>query len=213
MGRGSSLKEEIYRFSNLILRLVYINSLWILFSLLGLLIAGFFPSTVAMFTVVRKWILGETDAAIFDTFWNTFKNQLLKSNILGYSLSSIGVVLYADMLYLQQAEHYALQMLYFLVLFFTFLYLLSLLYVIPIFVHYDVIGIHIIKNAFLIPIITPFATLKMSIGLLLIVYLMIALPGSIILFSGSITSYFIMKNAISAFTHYEQKRAKVMYER
>jgi uncharacterized membrane protein YesL len=210
MGRKSSLIEVIYRLSNLILRLVYINFLWILFSLLGLLIAGFFPSTVAMFTVVRIWVLGETDAAIFNMFWKTFKNQFLKSNILGYSLSSIGAVLYADILYLQQAEHYALQMLYFPVLFISFLYLLSLFYIIPIFVHYDIKGIYTIKNALLIPIITPFTTLKMCLGLLLIVYIMIALPGSIILFCGSVTSYFIMRTANSAFIQYEQKRAKVI---
>jgi hypothetical protein len=79
MGRKSSLIEVIYRLSNLILRLVYINFLWILFSLLGLLIAGFFPSTVAMFTVVRIWVLGETDAAIFNMFWKTLNISFLKA--------------------------------------------------------------------------------------------------------------------------------------
>jgi uncharacterized membrane protein YesL len=210
MGQNGELIEVVYKISNWILRLVFVNFLWILFSFLGLLIVGFFPSTIAMFSVVRRWVLGESNVAIFDTFWNTFKKQLLKSNILGYSLSFIGVVLYADLIYLQHAEHYFLQLLYFPVLFITFLYILSLLYVIPIFVHYDLRGIHIIKNAFFISIFTPLATIKLCLGLLVIVYLMVAFSGSIILFSGSITSYFIMLVTNSAFQNNEKKRAQIM---
>jgi len=210
MGKGNVLIDGIYTFSNVILRLLYINVLWIVFSLLGLVVLGFFPATVAMFTVMRKWQLDEFGFRVFETFWDTYKKQLLKANLLGYSLSFIGVILAADLLYLQNATHSFLQVLYFPVLAFSFLYVLSLLFVFPIYVHYEVKGFNILKNAFFISIITPFATFKMVIGLLLILYLFTVFPGAIILFIGSIPSYFMMRIGNSAFTTFERKRATMV---
>lgn len=189
---------------------MYVNFLWLLFSILGLIITGFFPSTVAMFTVVRKWVLGESGVPIFETFWSSYKKQFLRSNLLGYSLCFIGVVIYTDLFFLQQVENNYLQILYIPALFLTLLYLLTLLFVIPIVVHYDVKGFQIIKNAFYISIISPLSIIKMVLSLLIIGYLLITFPALWVLFSGSASSYFIMRIANSAFLKYEQKRNKIV---
>ncbi|WP_045514978.1 DUF624 domain-containing protein [Neobacillus niacini] len=44
-----------------ITRLAYINLLWLFFMSVGLFVFGAAPSTAAMFTIMRKWIKGETD--------------------------------------------------------------------------------------------------------------------------------------------------------
>lgn len=165
--------DGIYNISNWILRFIYLNFLWILFSLLGLLVGGLFPSTVSMFTVVRKWILNKSSVPIYETFLKTYKTKFIRSNILGYSLSFIGLVLYADFLFLRNVDTYLFQLLYIPVLVISFLYIITLFYVLPIFVHYDLKGIDILKNAFFLSVISPFSTLKMCLGLLLLWYLMI----------------------------------------
>jgi uncharacterized membrane protein YesL len=208
----NSFIDWIYNFSQYILRAMYVNFLWLLFSLLGLVITGFFPSTIAMFTVVRKWVLGESRVPIFETFWITYKKQFLGSNLLGYSLSIIGVVIYTDLLFLQHTDNSFLKILYIPVLFLTLLYLLTLLFVFPIFVHYDVKGFQIIKNAFYISIISPLATIKMVLSLVIIGYFMITFPSLSVLFSGSVSSYFIMRIANTAFLKYERKRTKIVNE-
>lgn len=204
--------DGIYKISNWVLRFLYLNFLWILFSLLGLLMGGFFPATVSMFTVARKWISDKESVSIYETFLKTYKTQFLKSNILGYSLSFIGLVLYADLLFLRNVESYFLQLLYIPVLFISFIYLITVFYVIPIFVHYDLKGIEIVKNAFFLSIISPFSTFKMCLGLLFLWYLLITFPGSIILFSGSMTSYIIMRTANTAFLKYEHKRENASFK-
>lgn len=208
----SSFIDWINKLSRYIMNLMYVNFLWLLFSLLGLIITGFFPSTVAMFTVVRKWVLGESGIPIFEIFWSSYRKQFLKSNLLGYSLSIIGIVIYTDLFFLQQVENNFLQILYIPALFLTLLYLLTLLFVIPIFVHYDVKGFQIIKNAIYISIISPISIIKMVLSLLIIGYLMITFPALWVLFSGSVSSYFIMRFANSAFLKYEQKRNKIVNE-
>jgi uncharacterized membrane protein YesL len=203
--------DGIYNISNWILRFTYLNFLWILFSLLGLLVGGLFPSTVSMFTVVRKWILNKSSVPIYETFLKTYKTNFIRSNILGYSLSFIGLVLYADFLFLRNVDTYLFQLLYIPVLVISFLYITTLLYVLPIFVHYELKGIELLKNAFFLSIISPFSTLKMCLGLLLLWYLMITFPGSIILFSGSMTSYIIMRTANTAFLQHELKRKNTSF--
>ncbi|WP_084028990.1 YesL family protein [Bacillus sp. J33] len=64
------------------MRLVYLNLLWIAFSLLGIVLFGFFPATAAMFSVVRKWIMGETDVRVFKEFWQTYRKEFWKANRL-----------------------------------------------------------------------------------------------------------------------------------
>ncbi|WP_421102885.1 DUF624 domain-containing protein [Sporosarcina psychrophila] len=47
-----------------ITRLAYIYLLWILFSLAGGMISGFFPATIAMFAISREWLKGISEIPI-----------------------------------------------------------------------------------------------------------------------------------------------------
>lgn len=76
-----------YSISEWVLRFAYVNVLWISFNLLGLIVFGFFPATIAMFTVVRKWVLKETDISVFNTFWFAYKKEFFKGNFLGFIIS------------------------------------------------------------------------------------------------------------------------------
>src|SRR5690625_7635570 len=85
---GFALKY--YRFTVWVVRLVYVNLLWILFTVIGLGVLGIMPATAAMFAVVRKWLRGEDDFPIFTTYKDAYKEEFLKANLLGYILAIIG---------------------------------------------------------------------------------------------------------------------------
>lgn len=59
-------------FSEWLFRLMWTNLLWIGFTILGLGIFGIMPATVAMFTVVRKWQMHETEISIWSVFKETY---------------------------------------------------------------------------------------------------------------------------------------------
>lgn len=42
-----------------------------------------FPATSAMFTVVRKWVMGDTDTGVFRTFFKGYKENYKQSLIGG----------------------------------------------------------------------------------------------------------------------------------
>src|SRR5690625_6922967 len=85
---------RVFRWCEGIMRLAYVNLLWILFTILGLGIFGIFPATIALFAVTRKWVMGDRDIPVFSTFWQTFRKEFLKSTLLGWVLFVIGYMIY-----------------------------------------------------------------------------------------------------------------------
>src|SRR5690625_4340499 len=83
----------VYQIADKVSKLAYINLLWILFSLMGLLAFGIFPATIAMFTVLRKMVLKQ-DFNMFSVFWKTYKKEFLKGNLLGIMLVTVNVITY-----------------------------------------------------------------------------------------------------------------------
>ena len=115
-----------YRISEWIMRLSVTNLLWVITSLpfwyffffgvilplsdladpaeiyMGFLIAAvlapftLFPSTSAMFAMVRKWIMGDTDVPLFKTFFRSYKENYKISMLGGLFYAVVFVVIYTD---------------------------------------------------------------------------------------------------------------------
>src|SRR5699024_398229 len=79
-----------------ITRLAFVNFLWILFSILGLFVGGIFPATIAALGVSRKWLMSERDIPILKTFKELYRRDFVASNILGWILTLIGILLYIN---------------------------------------------------------------------------------------------------------------------
>ncbi|WP_183041218.1 YesL family protein [Salipaludibacillus neizhouensis] len=196
----------IYKVCEWIMKLAYINILWGLFSLLGLVIFGFFPATVAMFTLIRK-LLSNEDVPTFRTFWTTYKKEFKKSNSLGLVLVIIGFIFYIDLEFLRQSTGF-LHLLYIPFLIMSLVYILIVLYIFPVYVHYDLKLLQVIKNAFFIMLLYPIYTIIAILISLVALYLMIKIPSLIVLFSGSIFSLIIMSCANLSFNKNDEKLQK-----
>ncbi|MFD2130384.1 YesL family protein [Pseudogracilibacillus auburnensis] len=193
-----------YTFCIWTMRLAYLNILWVFFTLVGLIIFGFMPATAAMFAVVRKWVLGEEDSAIFKTFWDSYRKEFLKANGLGMMFFLFGYFLIIEFQILRLQE----SLLYFIVSFgvitIFILYTIALTYFFPIFVHFNLKLTDYLKWPFIIGIVHPILTLFMMIGLLTILYItFMTIPAILFFFGGSMSAYFIMWGASKTFDKYE----------
>ncbi|MFB3160231.1 YesL family protein [Neobacillus sp. 179-J 1A1 HS] len=193
-------------------RLAFLNLLWISFSLLGLIIFGFFPATVAMFAVARKWMLGNDEMSIFKTFWTAYKREFLKSNILGVIIVAIGLILYIDFQFVQHAANSFASFLYVPFFIITLIFISMLFYIIPIFVHYDMKLSQVIKNSFFVMIMNPLSTFYMLIGSFGILFVLSYAPPICLLYSGNLLALFIMKPATNAFDKINQKSQLLFQE-
>ncbi|MEW9673430.1 YesL family protein [Ammoniphilus sp. 3BR4] len=200
------ISEGFYRMSEWIMKFAYINILWIFFTLLGLFLFGLFPATAAMFAVNRKWVMGETGVPVFSTFWTTYKKDFLKSNILGLILVAIGnVLIYGYRYFLQFPSNFS-QVLTVVFLLVFFFYVVILLYVFPIYVHFDMKIIQVFKNAILVMIMYPISTIMIVVGSFIVYFAMSTFPGLVPFFGGSLLSFVITWSAHYAFSKNEEKK-------
>ncbi|WP_299090784.1 YesL family protein [uncultured Metabacillus sp.] len=203
MGGVNSILEWISR-------LAWLNLLWISFSLLGIIVFGFFPATIAMFAVVRKWAVGEMEISIFKTFLNSYKQEFVKSNLLGLVLMIITVILVIDFVYLYQTSSDIQNVLFVPFMVVSLIFVCMLFYIFPMYVHFDMEVLQVIKNSFFVMIMNPLQTLLMLVGTSGLLFLLSYAPPLLIICSGNILAMAITKPAFNAFSKVNRKHQKIM---
>ncbi|PEJ58633.1 hypothetical protein CN692_10210 [Bacillus sp. AFS002410] len=192
-----------------IMKLAYVNLLWFLFSIAGLIIFGFFPATVALFTIVRKWILKETDLPIWRTFLAVFLKEFKNANKLGSVFIFSGIFLAFDVFYIRTVEGLFQFILIVPLLIITAVYLMILLYIFPIYVHYDFKLKEYIKNAFFLSIFHFHITLLMLISLVAILFLLLYEPGLTPFFSAVSIAWIFMFCGMYSFNRLDVRKSKI----
>ena len=193
----------LYTLTEWITRFAYVNLLWIGFSLLGLVVLGISPATLAMFTIIRKWIMGESEIPVFQTFWNSYKKEFLKGNGLGIVIALLAYIIFIDLSYIKLDT--IIQIPLYLI---TFAIAMTILYIFPVYVHYNVTFFQLFKNAFFIMMMNPLASIMMLIGFVALFFVMKFLPALLFFFGGSLSAGIIMSSCYLAFQRIEKKLQK-----
>lgn len=199
----------IYNGFEWISRFAYLNLLWVLFTVLGGVIFGFFPSTISMFAIVREWLKGETDLPLFRTFWKHYKNEFVKSNTLGIFVTAIGAIIVLDIWYIQSTNSELLTWTYLPLFAFMLLFIMFLFYLFPSFVHFNIKLRHVIKNSLFIMLINPITTLLISLSLLSLFYLISIVPAIGFIFGGSVYAFISMRFSLHAFQKISDKQEAI----
>lgn len=189
----------LYRLTEWIMRLAYINVLWLAFSIFSpvfllltlyainpataeqgfyfqtFMLMGivapftFFPATSAMFAIVRKFVQGVDDSPVFRTFFKGFKENYLKSMIAG-----IIFVVSCFMIYINYnfylGQKGTWQVLSVLFLVLTIIVVITLFYFFCFVVHIDAKFFRLIKNALLMTIGNPIGSIVILFGNVAILY-------------------------------------------
>mgnify|MGYP001385366465 CR=1 FL=1 len=113
-----------YRISEWIMRFSVTNLLWVVFNipvlflatgllgaetsdqihfvfLLIAIVAPFvlFPATAAMYSVVRKWVMGDADVPLVKTFWRGYKENYKQSMLGGLIIVPLWIIYYIDFIF------------------------------------------------------------------------------------------------------------------
>ncbi|MBM7551560.1 YesL family protein [Thalassobacillus pellis] len=200
---------KIYQIADWITKLAYVNVLWLLFSLLGLIVFGVAPASVALFTVIRKWRLKDTDASIFSTFAATFRKEYLRANKLGFVIGVAGLVLFVDYKYVAGLEGVAYFGSMVMLMIVTVIYLITVMYVLPVYVHFELKFFQYFKHAFVIGVANPLVTASMGAGALVLYFVMIRFQGLIPFFGISLLGYLFMNGSMRSFRLILAKQKKL----
>ncbi|MEK5036965.1 YesL family protein [Sporosarcina sp. FSL K6-3457] len=208
----TSVMASLSRACEWIWRLAYINLLWILFTTLGLILFGIAPATFAMFAVIRKWVMGEEEINVFQTFWKSYRSDFWKTNLLGWILIIGGFILYIDFLFIGNFQGGYATLLSGLLILLSILYLVICVYIFPVFSHYELKFFQYIKYAVHIGITSPLSTILIGICALAVYYVVAFIPGITPFFSVSVLSYIIMRLAYHSFCKVERKYTSYIEE-
>ncbi|WP_018750482.1 YesL family protein [Paenibacillus sanguinis] len=163
-----------------------------------------FPATSALFSVTRKWVMGESDLSIIKVYFKGYKENYKQSMIGGIFYTLLFAIMYVDyQVYMTQMEN--LQIIGMIMLFFLLLLSLSLFNFFSLVAHYHLGALQLIKNAILFTILRPFRTLSTLIcagvlGLLTLRY------GWLIFFGfGSLTALVAFYNFYIAYNKIQEK--------
>lgn len=164
---------------------IYLNLLWILFSLP---IFTIWPATAAMFGVIRKWLQGE-DIVIFSSFKKLFIDNFSISLITGLIWLLLGFILLMDFYFINRFS-FAYQMAgLFLFGISSFLFSMVSVYLFPVIVHLKMGWAGVWRNALILAISNPINSM-INIGIAFAV-LFLGSRYPILLFGlGSIGAYY-----------------------
>ncbi|QDP41407.1 YesL family protein [Radiobacillus deserti] len=196
----------LYRILEWITRFAYLHILWFLFTCLGGIILGIFPATITSFAIIRKWLQGNSDLPLFQTFWAFYKKEFLKSNLLGLFIVVVSGIIIFNLIFLQLNISEMLQLSSIPFLVGLVVFLLFVFYIFPAYVHFDVSLWQNMKNAFLIMLISPFHSLMMIICLGSLYFVYDAVPALAFIFGSSTYAFISMWLANDAFQRIAKKQ-------
>lgn len=206
-----SFSNAVYTFCDWIARLAYINLLWILFTLSGFVVFGFFPATIAMLATLRQFIR-KNHPPVFQTFWHYYKKEFFNSNKLGLMIVVIGLILYMNINFLQSTPNEISSFLFYSSIIMSCIYFLIICYTMASYVEFEQpIGTHI-KNALLITISSPIPSLYIIFGFAAVYFAVTYLSGLGFFFSISILGLVILSSANLAYKKIAKKQGHFSHQ-
>ncbi|GAB6988632.1 YesL family protein [Paenibacillus pini] len=227
----------IYRITEWITRIAYSNILWLVcsspfffFLLTKFLIVSnngganeslqmnwamaivapftLFPATSALFAVVRKWVMGDTDIRTFSTYFKSYKDNYKQSLIGGIFYTLLLVIMLVDYtIYMTQFSN--MQIVGIVMLILLIVLFLSLFNFFSMVVHYHMTIWQILKNAVLITIIRPFRVIATVLGSGLMLFIGSKYPAVIIFFGGSAIALWTFYNFYGTFMKMQEQSERL----
>jgi uncharacterized membrane protein YesL len=187
-GFMSILDTRVYRWLETATDFFLLNLMWLVACLP---VVTIFPSTAAMFGVVRDWVR-EKEGSLTRTFMTRFRENLWQSLLVGAIWTVFGVALFFDFLVANQLSYWAEIMLKSVLVLVSAVYAFGSVYLFPVMVHYEADWKTVIKNSLLISIGRLPTTLVCLLFLVVMVGLTVVVPFLVVI-TGSITAYVVYR--------------------
>ncbi|WP_173917213.1 YesL family protein [Halobacillus sp. Marseille-Q1614] len=201
---GGRLLTGVLAFCNWVTHFALLNLLWIVGTLMGGIVLGLAPSTVAMYTVSRKQARGEENVRLAKTFFSTYRKEFFRANGLALILTVAGWLCFYDLQFFQQMEGPLYTFLTYVAMAACLTFIILLVYILPVYVHYDLKLMQMMKQALFIGFLKPSNLILMIITSLSTYYFFISFPGFIPLFGFTIFAHLNMWMGLKCFETIEE---------
>ena len=182
------LDTRVYRWLEVATDFFLLNLMWLVACLP---VVTIFPSTAAMFGVVRDWVRGK-EGSLTRTFITRFRENFGQSLLVGVIWTVFGVALFLDFLVASKLSFGAEVVLKALLVLVSALYAFGSVFLFPVMVHYEADWKTVIRNSLLMSI-GRLPTTVMSLVLLAVMVGLTVVVPFLVIITGSITAYFVYR--------------------
>lgn len=167
-----------------------------------------FPATAAMFSVARKWVMGETDVKLLGTFFKSYKENYKQAMVGGIFYTLLFVIMYVDYtVYMTQLKSF--QAIGFVMLGFLIVLFVSLFNFFSMVSHYHMKTVQLVKNSILLTLLRPLRIIMTTVVSGAILYFsLFKWPFLIIFFSGAIIAYYAFFNFYAVFQKMQEQHER-----
>lgn len=191
MERFTGITEWVYF-------LLVVQILWLIGVIVGAVVIGLIPSTVAVFALARQRIQGE-DVKLNKEFWKFYKENLFKVQLQGYIWVVFGIFLYYDIRLLFSFQQIATSIIAAILVSMLILYLLSSMLILPIKVHYNLSVLNEIRLPLFISVTMPYIAIGLISSTIVLYFIATYIPILFALTGVSLTAILYTKCSFFAF--------------
>lgn len=188
-----------------VVKLVYLNILWIGFTMAGLIVFGLFPATGSMFFIILKWLNKEPVEKVFHTFWFIYKREFLKLNKFGILFYIVIYIFIYDLLFLQ-INSGKLLFIFPVLVFLLICFLLTFLYFFPVYLQFDLKFYQYMKQSFFVAASSLLETMMILASCMVLTIIIRFIPGIIPFYSGSIIALIVSWCSLRALEKINQRK-------
>lgn len=182
-------------FAEWLYEILKLHFLWMIYIIRGIIVAGIFPATAAMYAVVRHWQLKREPKPISELFKQFYHENFKIANQLGWLFLLASFALISNFLYIPTYPEKFRVVMYAIILSLAVFLLILWIYVFPVIVHYKLS----VANLFTVMLKAGFVSLSGIIMQVLFVGIFLTivynLPALFVLFG--ITPLALVQVAVS----------------
>jgi uncharacterized membrane protein YesL len=182
------LDSRVYRWLEVATDFFLLNLMWLVACLP---VVTIFPSTAAMFGVVRDWVR-KKEGSLTGTFVARFRENFGQSLLVGAIWTVFGVALFLDFLVANQLSYWPGVVMKSVLVLASSVYAFGSVFLFPVMVHYDTDWKTVIKNSLLLAIGRLPTTIVCLVLVVVTAGLTVVFPFMVII-TGSITAYFVYR--------------------
>lgn len=177
----NAISNQINRYIIIFADLFLLNLLWLI---LCIPVITIFPSTVAMYSVVRKWVMKKDTDGVIRPFFLQFHECFVQSLGISILWAILGYFIYLDFQIFHANKFLLLALFLISLLFFSLT-----IYLFPIMAHFQTNWKNIIRNSLIIAVFSPLSTITLLTLLITTLFLIFLFP-ILLLILGSFFAYF-----------------------
>lgn len=167
-----------------------------------------FPATSALFSVARKWVMGEADLSVVKVYFKGYKENYKQSMLGGIFYTLLIVIMLVDYnVYMKELKN--LQIVGMIMLVLLLVLFVSLFNFFSLVAHYHLKVTLLIKNSILLTLISPLRVVYTVVCAVVLALVTFKFPWLILFGFGSLTAYVAFFNFNAGYNKLQAKAEKM----